>query len=265
LDGVNTYAWASKTGSSYQVNRDIDLTTLRVRNGVILFTAGYRVFANVSITVDSGGRIHNDGFDATLNVFGQAAPAGTLGSGSNGTGGVTNTSSNASINIGGLGGQGGQGGNADAGHTGATAGAVTAPIASRGSYRRYVQASLGHFLGNGGITPVLSGTGGTGGGSNNALATSGAGGGTGGVMVLASPLIVNNGTISCKGGNGGNATATAGSAGAGSGGGGGVIFLISPGFSGNTPSVAGGSPGVGAGSPTTSATAGSAGTLVMLT
>jgi hypothetical protein len=80
-------------------------------------------------------------------------------------------------------------------------------------------------------------------------------------MVLASPLIANNGSIQSLGGLGAAASTSGLAAGGGGGGGGGVIFLIRGTRTGNTPVVTGGAGGSGAGGGATGTTGGT-GTLV---
>src|SRR5215472_12581548 len=73
FDGTNTFAFASKAGSVYTLTRDTYLGTgSMVNNGVTIKTAGFRVFCNGQLTVNSGGLIINDGNAGSGTVQGAA-------------------------------------------------------------------------------------------------------------------------------------------------------------------------------------------------
>ena len=61
-------------------------------------------------------------------------------------------------------------------------------------------------------------------------------------MVLAAPIITNNGTIQAQGGNGQAGSGSA-AAGGGGGGAGGLIYIITRSYNGTAPSVTGGTGG----------------------
>lgn len=69
LDGTNTYGWASKSGNTYTLTRDVYLTDLDIGVGVTLKPAGYRVFGTGTLdcygTIQRNGNAGTDGVDAT--------------------------------------------------------------------------------------------------------------------------------------------------------------------------------------------------------
>lgn len=244
LDGVNTFPWASLSGSTYTLLRDIYLTTLQVNVSIILVTASYRIFCNTSLTND--GTIHNNGANAPSNIAGAGNPDGFYLVGNAGGGGVA---SGAAANAG-ADGSGGGNGSILGGFGGrGAAGWVSAITHLPGEGINSTVGNVFPTLANGGINlrtrletfinkynnplstsliQMMGGTGG-GGGSKSAVGTScasGGGGGAGGLALLCALLITNTGTISCNGGNGANATGTGANAGGGGGGGGGVLFLV---------------------------------------
>lgn len=189
-------------GVTTTLTRDMFYGTLTVPNTAVLNTAGFRVFARTSITVASGGQIHNNGV---------LSAAGTANSVGGGAGPFTDT-------INSLGGDGGAG---DSGAGGVAFDATS----DYGKARGLFSAMTGLFFTT---TENVYVTGGAGGGPGS----SGSGGGGGGVVLLATPTLSNAGAIEARGGNG---------AGGGGGGGGGVIFLACGSKTGaGSVSVAGG-------------------------
>lgn len=262
---------------------DLHATTLVVQNGGILHTNGFRVFAQTSITVDVGGVIDCDGSDGgdgsavgpTGGAAGAARAAGTLGAigvGRVGGAGASNGLVGADATTG-LGGDGGAGGDTNT-NTGGAAGSSVAPTAAQGRHGSGFTPGadatprLGHVL-QAIAGRALDGTlftGGAPGGSGAGINPAGAGGGSGsggGVMLLCSPTITNNGTIRAEGGDGGDGIAgVAGGGGGGGGGGGAIIRITRDALAGSgTWSVAGGAPGGSTGAFSSPGIVGTAGQL----
>ena len=227
-----------------------------------LITAGFRLFVQDTLTVESGGLIHFDGEDGSGATGGTNSPGGPLGiGGAGGDDGVAGDS--VATSLGGNGGAGGE--EAFAAGFGA-AGTRSLPGAALGGYRHW-SSTLGHLQNPGDQDyKIAGGAGGGGGGSNGDLATLGGGGGAGGnVVVISARTLINEGTISANGGDGDDGNTGSGG---GGGGGGGVIITVSRNRSGGgTYSVAGGAGGTGGTGATTddNGAAGSAGTIIHLT
>lgn len=260
LDGTNTYSFASKSGSTYTLTRDVYATTFQVQSGSTLETKSFRVYASTSIT--NAGTIHNDGNDGgdatigTPGTGGAAIAVKSLGaSGAGSTYGPNVDGGSVSNSWGGNGGDGGGGGNNGLGGT-ATA-ALTRP-ASPGFIHTPVDIDAGSLV-------VVTGGAGGGHGNIGSIGNNAAGGGGGGagVVFLASPTITNTGTISAAGGAGGNGFYDSGSTGGagGGGGGGGAIFLFYITLTAGTTSVAGGAGGTGAAPGGGNGATGSSGTV----
>jgi len=235
-DGSDTAV--NLTSGTTTLARDMFYTTLSVSGTAILVTAGYRIFASVSVTVQSGGRISwngNAGGGAgtggallTAAVLGGAPAGGQSASNNNGQAGGSQTNS--------FGGSGGAGGgcpaNGTTGGAGGTGGraanglyTANAPAATAGWPRTLPQVVLGHTIGNGG---VIRFAGGAGGGSGGGDITGGGacGGSGGGVVVVCAPLIdVQVGGILSANGGAGGTRGIALNEGGGGGGGGGVLLL----------------------------------------
>lgn len=277
FDSISTFAFASKSGSTYTLTRDVMAASITVNGGVTLNTGGFRIFCLG--TFDNEGTVQNNGGNASGTTAGTAAPGGTLGGGGAGAAGVAsgtttvagNAAANTNAAYASLGAAGGAGGNA-----GGAAGTISTP-ARIPTFRDLCSA-----LGMGWVPPAAVNTtapgtavvpcGGTGGGSgkrttNTTATATGAGGGGGGLILIITQIFLNNGTIQCLGGNGGNA-AGAGNcvSGGGGGGGGGAITLIANSFSNGLGilSVAGGSVGTGL-NAASAAAAGSSGTTIDFT
>jgi hypothetical protein len=238
---------------------DLYADHLVVLAGGDLQTRGWKVYARTSLVVAVGGKITNNGFAGAGNVAGVATGKGTcvdVGL-AGGKGGVVGVGVAGTQVVGAcvdpIGGSGGDGGNAviNAGGLGGTP--STDP--TTGGFHTATDALEllpSGFMASGGAALIGAGQGGGGGGSD-AGGEGGGGGGGGGIVFMASPSIVNNGTIEAKGGAGGNGT-TGGDQGGGGGGGGGVVFRVStsaptgtgsvvvtPGAGGNA--LGGGAPG----------------------
>lgn len=247
--------------------RDMFWNTLRVPNGAILVTNGYRVHVrgNTSLvagtngfdgclTVDAGGIIRNNGNAGALGVGGAAPAAGTLAAGfaggNGGTAGGTAGTNAVNTQYGAGNGAGGAGG-AGTGGAGGAGGTIALIAANSGAIRALAQIASGQTWS---AVQVRPGAGGGGGGGDGAAASGGGGGSGGGVMVLCCRSITNNGTIEVLGGAG--APGTAADTGGGGGGAGGLILQVSDavlagnafGLTGGAGGASGGGAGV-AGSP----------------
>lgn len=219
--------YARTGGNVYTLQRDCYFTTVTVTTGCVVVTNGYKLFANKSLTINSGCNVNNDGAAAVANAAGATANQNTAGTGSAGSAGVTGTAGVASANVASsIGARGGSGG-AGPVLAGGAAGTVTAVTTAVGSPRNLLQAmSLQNI---GALTRFTSGTGGgSGGGNATGTGVSGGGGGAGGVTPVYALAIVNNGTIQANGGAGGAATlGTSAGIGGGGGGGGGAVVVVS--------------------------------------
>jgi len=120
FDGANTYAFATKVGNVYTLNRDVFLADGSSVSAIsTLKTGGFRLFCNGQLVND--GLISSDGKDAALNVAGAASALGSLGVGlaggagrvGIGTGTNGTNQSNALQDASAAGGAGGAGGAPD--------------------------------------------------------------------------------------------------------------------------------------------------------
>lgn len=237
FDGINTFAFASLSGSTYTLTRDVFVSSAHIHAGITVATAGFRAFCNGTTTVDAGGVIANDGHAASGVTAGTVSALGTTGAGvaggngHTGTGTGTNGSSIQSVNTltdasatGGAGGAGGAqaGGNGGAYSSASTNGGANFLVPMLTGFL-FTQQSGG---GSASINIIGGGAGGGGGGSDNAGVNGGGGGGGGGVLVWHSFRMINNGSLRTKGGNGADAAGAGGNGGGGGGGGGGTILSI---------------------------------------
>jgi len=228
------------------LTRDMYYNTLVVNPGVILTTAGYRIFALVSIVCN--GTIDRSGNDASGITAGAGLTAGTLGlGGAGGAGGAAAGAAGAATT--GLGGGGGAGG-LGSGGAGGAGGIATALAANSGGVEVFQSASRA-TLGRDILGTIIPGGSGGGGGGGDGVAGGGGGGGAG-VMLLCSRSITGTGAIRAHGGNGGSPAG--GNRGGGGGGGGGVLALVSENDTAATSltfDVSGGSGNSGAGTGAT--------------
>jgi hypothetical protein len=238
LDGTATVSWASKSGSTYTMTRDALLVNLTINNTVILKSAGYFLYGTGTLTVNSGGTLERNGTDAS----GTGLVAGSFCGGS-GAGGLGQGAGGSPTEA--IGAAGGDGGDGDSG-SGGPGGNPTVPAANDGTWRTLVAALSYTYRQS--TEQWKGGAGGGGGGDSGAGGGSVRGGVGGGVLGVSFATIVNNGTISAKGGNGANGIGDNG--GGGGGGGGGAAFIIYRSYTGNAVSVAGGSGGTGTGTGT---------------
>ncbi len=267
-------AWATKSGSGattlFTLTRDVYATTFTANNAAgnyLIQTAGFRIFASVSLTVNTGIVIHNDGGAASGTAAGSNYLSGTIGFSNVGAGstGATNTTAASAASQAGssactrstspvAGGAKGGGTTAGTGNGSAAAGTIIYNVAS-GSADNFLQALT---LTRQGSANLLGGNvGGNGGDATGGTTCKGGGGGGGaGILAIYTLLLVNNGTIRANGGVGaaaaiGNGTA----AGGGGGGGGGVVVLMyGPGSAVGTVQVNGGGGGALAGTGGTGGT-----------
>ncbi len=267
FDGTTAILGMTPSSNIYTLVRDLYLQTSSLTGSAVLKTNGFRVFCTGTLTVGASATIQANGANAgTAPAGGGSQSPGSIGAGSNaggaghvGSGSGTGGGSPSPSSMGGAGGAGGFNGGGGTGG-GTAGGSVAPPTAVAGVPRHAVSAISGR---NTSSQVYLGGAGGAGG--NGDTNTTGGGGGCGGdVISIIAKAIVNNGTISAKGGTGGNATGTGGlGAGGGGGGGGGLALLIYGSFTGNAASVAAGN----GGSPyTTGATGatGSVGTIITI-
>lgn len=246
--GSNT-AWATRSGTTWTLIRDTNLTSCTVDSGVTVYTAGYRFIGNNLLT--NNGTVQNNGFaggNGTTGAGGGAGPPGAGGSLAAGAGGgnggaatlnasgTAGTSQTANTSLGGSGGIGGDG--AGSGTPGA-AGTVSAPLAAKGILR--IARVLFETTTMGASSIALTPAAGGGGGTGTTAAGGGGGGGGAGWCIVSFPVVISTGTISANGGNGG---APSGSSGGGGGGGGGVAAVVSASFTNRgTHTASGGTQG----------------------
>lgn len=262
LDGVNTYSFLTKSGSTYTANRNIAIARLRISTGAQLRGNGGHISIQQwvctsgfygSINVDGGAA--NNASGATGGTAGAAAVTSTnyfasAVSGSNGTSSTSTNSASSSATTGsssswgGQGGKGGQGGQGASGVIGTTGNAGTStgynPVASPFAL---LQTNGGASYANSGAGS--GGSGGTGDGTNSGGGGGGGGGGGAGLDIRIGEIVTDgstpSGMLTASGGNGGNgAAATVGNTGGGGGGGagaGGALRLILGKITG--PSVSG--------------------------
>ncbi len=205
--------------SDFTMVRDMYYDHLTINPGVVLNTAGFRLFAKNGIV--NNGTIQRNGNSSTGITAGLALAFGTLsGSPAGGAGGAAaGVAGGASATA--LGGQGGAGG-LGSGGAGGAAGAITLVSAIQGGvelFQHAHRAVVGYTVTN---AQVTYGSGGGGGGGDG---TAGGGGGGGAACIMiATKSLTGTGSIEAKGGNGGQPAG--GNRGGGGGGGGGVIVLI---------------------------------------
>jgi hypothetical protein len=238
LDGVNTYVWASLSGTTYTLLRDVYLGDLTINSGKTLLPAGFRIFGTG--TLDNAGTIHNNGNNGSADSGGSSTALGWFSQGSQGGAGVASGAAagpgvaggmpTAGTVTGGLGGRGAGawGSTTRIGRSGGTL-STAFPTAINGGSRiiRSIISVLDKLPVGGQL--LLGAAAGGGGGAKSTVGTScnsGGGGGGAGIIAIVFATIINSGTISANGGNGGNAGGTAANAGGGGGGGGGTIIIV---------------------------------------
>jgi hypothetical protein len=247
MDGTNTYgSFASKTGSTYRLTKDLWCTSLSIAVDVTLESAGYRIYCTGTVT--NNGTISAIGNDGNANGTGGANTGnGTLRAGQ--IGGAGNTGAGSAGTQGSIGaGTGAAGG---AGSNGAGGSQVFSPTTSNHYFREPFPLLTGIMQYNGSSQMLGGGTGGSGGGGDGTNKGGGAGGGGGPVVIFASAFVNNSGAvITVKGGNGG--TPATGNCGGGAGGGGGMIgvYTKTAWTQSGTLTITGGTGGSGVGTGT---------------
>jgi len=257
FDGTTTVQGIAPIGNVYTLTRDLVLSSALVSSGVTVKLQGFKLFALTGIanvgTISSNG---NAGVTAASNAGGAPGAASNAGSTGQGTAGGAGAAGNA-VGTGGTvsaagfpnaaanAGQGGNGGQSGA-NAGGSGGAITALVATKGTGRTLMALTSGMTFGSAGVNVYIGGSGGGGGAGSGAADGGGGGGGGAGVSIVASPLIVNTGSIIATGGVGGGGLVATNSGG-GAGGGGGVNITVSRVFQGNLPTALGGAPGASTG------------------
>lgn len=240
---------------TYTQTYSLNLSSLTIPSGTIFKPNGYPTFVSGTTTIDAGGSYNDNGNNASGVTAGIALAARSpldarsgAGSGgrtnSDGAGAAGGVASSAKTPRNALGvlGKGGGGGHALPGYVGSSGGQ------SAGTQIFQIQNFSIPFS----MTLGYSGGAGGGGGSldydNVNPGTSGAGGSGAGIIWLVTKYLVNNGSISCDGGNGSDATSAGGTTLGGGGGGGQGGFVIITTTSTVTGSITanGGSGGLGA-------------------
>lgn len=216
LDGTISPVWATKAGSVYVLQRDVFFTNLTINAGVTLWMGGWRLFCTGTLT--NNGTITQQGMDGVTDNLGTVQQPGlptatntlTTNRGTSASGTTVGAGGGGSLAAGG-GGRGGTGGTGGSGSGGIN---NTPPAFSVALWKSIVLP----------IFPTTpNGGSGGGGGGNVAPNRGGQGGNGGGVVLVYSRSIINNGTISTRGGNG--SVGTSGNVGGGAGGGGGLVIL----------------------------------------
>lgn len=253
------------------LTRDMYYTTLTVNAGNTLTTAGFRVFASTSITIN--GTVTGAGGNGAAGATGAAGGAGGAagaatrgsmpsipgkagGAGSASGAGTAGTAGTAAVvgATGAIGSAGGAGGTAGGGNTGGAAGAAGAVTVVH-TIRDSITAMALSLTETSIFANAGSGSGGGGGGSGGG-STGGGGGGSGAngfTMLFVTPTLTWGGssTLLGTGGNGANGGAGAGDpsgGGGGSAGGSGSIAIFvytSKTGSPNTTTLTGGTGGTG--------------------
>lgn len=257
LDGTNEYTgFATRSGNVYTLARDVYAAALTVRAGVTLKTNGYKIFAVGTVTIESSGVISNAGEDGGNSLTATGGNAGaSAGGGSTksppparaggdgvayaaGEGGAAGADETYSLNgQNGVAGAAGGNGNAGSGGSGGSGGVATPLASSAGGVCDMVHLLAWRVLPSGSFPQsfgLTAGNGGAGGGGATCSAGhwytgggGGGGGGNGGYLVIVARYLINEGTISVAGGDGGDgANVTAGDGGDGAGGNGGIVALI---------------------------------------
>ena len=272
FDGSATFAFATKSGSTYTLSRGVYAQNVTVRAGVTVNKV-YALYVKGTLTLEATGVLADNGNNASGLAAGVATVSsarlpesvGQLGGVGRSTLGTGNAGTNSATSIGGAGGLGGDPSTAQGGGAGGT---VTAPTVNQSRYREGLLFITTMTL-QGGTTQVLA-NGGAGGGGGGAsvragTATSGGGGGGAPVSMLFASSISNAGKITNNGGNGANAVLFTGDgqAGGGGGGGGGYLVIVSntPQASAGTIETLGGTGGTSLGAGCANALAGANGTL----
>lgn len=238
FDGANTFLFATLSGSTYTLKRNIYCTDMDVQSGITLLPDGFVIYGNGTLTND--GTIHFNGANASGSSAG-TAPASNVRPLPVGLAGGAGVGIGAAAAAGSIGAQGSNSLMISFGGRGASAfltatthqgragglfsqhpGSTNNNLGGTRLYKNWVMLTTKP------IALINIGAGG-GGGGKSAVGTScqsGGGGASGNAVLIIFKDIINTGTISANGGNGGNATGTAANAGGGGGGSGGVVHLV---------------------------------------
>lgn len=212
------------------LTQDIYPKLLTINAGIILDTAGFRIFAKGGVL--NFGTIRCNGAAAVGATAGAGGLSATLGGGGAGAAGTNGVGAAAtSLNVDATPGYGGRGGDGGLGVAGAggNGGAIRSDANSRVRPRRIASIeSMSDIdaLVAGGLARFQGGGGGGAGAGNGGGGVGGAGGGGGGIVMIVAPFIFNDpaALIQALGGAGGNASGA--NSGGGGGGGGGIIATI---------------------------------------
>lgn len=270
FDGTTTILGIAPSTGVYTLNRDIFATTIQVGGGATtttIITNGWRIFHQGACTIAANGSVSAAGISATLgsnqHTAGGGTGSGTLGGGRSGSAGVASGSANPGTGSSGVAtGSPGGGGIGSSGTGGASIGASAGTATVWLKTPEPVLATA--LFNSSGIGRVDGGGGGSGGGGDGTN-FGGGGGGGGGVVAFLGWSLVNNGTITAAGGNGGTPTVVATNGGCGGGGGGAgglvLIYTLSAVTGSGSISVAGGTGGTKVTNGTGTAANGSNGTI----
>lgn len=245
VDGTRT---ESGGGAATALTQPRFYNNLTLSNATTLSMAGYRLHCSGTLTVGESCALHNDGTASVGQAGGAGASVGELASAtvggvngaainSAGSGSAANAASPA------VGGAGGAGGASNV-QPGGSASTVTLTVTSHGI--PWSRMGLEWFV------CIFAGTtwnkfrGGAGGasGGGSLSGVGGGGGGGGGLGWIRARHVVNNGRISCRGGNGGPGGTNGGG---GGGGGGGLLVIWCETWTGSPPDCDGGAGGAGNG------------------
>lgn len=227
----------TSSSSPLVLTHDMYYRNLTIPVGEYVDTNGFRVMVSQLCTLN--GTLSCDGVTGSAPAGGAARTTGSLGGSSAGGAGTLSTNSIGSAGaaatnaFGGLGGAGGY----SPGGPGSGAGGTATNVAGASAYARNpIWANLGVVPDpslvslNGSYLKFVGGTGGGGGGSAGTVTgATGGGGSGGGILMLAARYLVGTGTISARGGNGGQRLpndGVVGSGGQGGGGGGGIVIVF---------------------------------------
>jgi hypothetical protein len=273
---------SSTTNQTYSINTtltaDVYYQNVTINSGVVVTTAGFRMFINGTLTFgNASSSINANGNNGTAGggggAGGAALAAGSIGgSTAGGAGGAAITpgsaGGNAPANTEVSAQAGGAGGSGNAGlAAGGAAGTTSLVAAANGGTNPLLDANLAPLCQDMFATRLTGGTGGGGGGGG--VGVIGGGGGSGGGMVMvAARIVVGAGTITANGGNGGAGVSALGnSSGGGGGGGGGTVVLIhgyfGGGFTSTQVTATGGTGGAAGGTGGNAGSNGSAGVTVI--
>lgn len=220
LDGVATFPGINKASNVYTLIRDQQVTNLTVNPGITLIAGEYRIFCQGTLT--NNGIISYNGNPAAGSAPGAALGSGVLAgsaagaTGGTGVGAAAATIAGASNSSVGASGSGGSG-------TSGAGGVGTNPVSASLTWWSTVYPLLAGTVGIFGTAKTIGGGLSGASGAGDGVNSGGGGGSGGGTIGIVCAELINNGTISCNGGRGGDAAA--GNCGGGGGGGGGLILI----------------------------------------